>query len=404
MKKIQYILPMLWLASCGNPSETKPVEGAVNEEQPEGMPSYGNLEVNFVIKGEIKGAVEQQLTLEALSNKGAIKLAEAKTTSDGKFLMKGNIQGFGLYQLKLGNGSKIIPLTLEPKDTVNIVADYATFERLPKITGPEWSEAITQYMVKFNDFAAKQTTLLSAKGLSEEEQIRQFMEMRKPLDAFAKVEMLKKPGNPANIVLSTSMTPAMGFDNWDPSNLAVLKKVAEAYDQKYKGSPIANSMAMQVEQIEKGLEEYKQSKNSPRNGAGIQAPEISMKNPEGKEIKLSSLRGKIVLIDFWASWCGPCRQESPNVVKAYNKYKDKGFTVYSVSLDDDAASWKRAIKADGLIWPNHVSDLKKWASPMPQLYGFNGIPYTVLLDKQGKIIATNLRGPALEQKLSELLK
>jgi thiol-disulfide isomerase/thioredoxin len=125
-------------------------------------------------------------------------------------------------------------------------------------------------------------------------------------------------------------------------------------------------------------------------------------NPEGKIISLSSLQGKVVLIDFWASWCAPCRKEMPNVVKLYNQYKDKGFTVYSVSLDEDPKAWKEAIKADGMTWPNHVSDLSGWKSPMPQLYGFQGIPYTVLVDKDGKILETGLRGKSLEQKLKEL--
>jgi thiol-disulfide isomerase/thioredoxin len=118
-------------------------------------------------------------------------------------------------------------------------------------------------------------------------------------------------------------------------------------------------------------------------------------------LKLSSLRGKVVLIDFWASWCGPCRKENPNVVRLYNQYKAKGFTVFSVSLDQDAEAWKKAIASDGLIWPNHVSDLLGWQTPLVQLYAFEGIPHTVLIDQEGKIIGTGLRGESLEQKLKE---
>jgi thiol-disulfide isomerase/thioredoxin len=163
---------------------------------------------------------------------------------------------------------------------------------------------------------------------------------------------------------------------------------------------MAATMENQVFQIESAYNEYLNAGANPAQGPV--APEISMKDPNGKVLKLSSLRGKIVLIDFWASWCGPCRRESPNVVKLYKQYKDKGFTVFSVSLDDDAAAWKKAIAADGLIWPNHVSDLKGWETPMVQTYGISGIPHTVLIDKQGKIIATGLRGESLEQKLKEL--
>jgi len=400
MKKLIYISAVCLLFSCKGTPETGPVEGALNEET---APDYSNMEINFSISGQIKGASNEPLVLEALSNKGSIKLAESKTGADGKFTIKGNIQGMGLYQLKLGTGNKIIPLTIEPNDTVKIIADYATFERLPVITGTVWAAPMTKYMSIFNDFAEKQVALMQQQGLSEAEQIRQFMELRKPLDDFARKEMLKDPGNPANIVLTTSMTPAMGYENWDIANLDVLRKVAAAYELKYPGSPIASSMDTQLRQIEAGLVEYKSYKTGETKTANVTAPEIALKNPEGKVIKLSSLRGKVVLIDFWASWCGPCRKENPNVVKAYQNYKDKGFTVYSVSLDKDAEAWKRAIKADGLIWPNHVSDLLQWESPMPQLYNFQGIPYTVLIDKKGKIIGTNLRGAALEQKLKEVL-
>jgi thiol-disulfide isomerase/thioredoxin len=134
---------------------------------------------------------------------------------------------------------------------------------------------------------------------------------------------------------------------------------------------------------------------------GVQAPEIVLGNPEGEQVALSSLKGKIVLIDFWASWCGPCRQENPNVKRIYNTYKDNGFEIYGVSLDKDKEAWVNAIRQDGLDWI-HVSDLKYWDSAVVPLYRFQGIPYTCLVDREGKIIAKGLRGKALEEKLKEL--
>jgi thiol-disulfide isomerase/thioredoxin len=142
---------------------------------------------------------------------------------------------------------------------------------------------------------------------------------------------------------------------------------------------------------------------------GDKAPDLKFKDPSGKDRALSSLKGKLVLIDFWASWCGPCRQENPNVVKVYNQYKNsrfkngKGFEVFSVSLDQNKGAWVAAIEKDGLVWENHVSDLQYWRSEGARIYNVNSIPATFLVDGEGVIIAKNLRGQALERTLASLV-
>jgi thiol-disulfide isomerase/thioredoxin len=137
------------------------------------------------------------------------------------------------------------------------------------------------------------------------------------------------------------------------------------------------------------------------SAVGGEAPDFTMNTPDGQPLSLKSFRGKVLLVDFWASWCGPCRRENPHVVEAYHKYHPKGFDVLGVSLDKSRDPWLAAIEKDGLVW-NHVSDLKGWQNSAAQLYGVTSIPHTVLLDKEGKIIARNLRGPALDAKLKEI--
>jgi len=170
--------------------------------------------------------------------------------------------------------------------------------------------------------------------------------------------------------------------------------------------------------------QFAQRRASEKIKVGEQAPDISLPDPDGKTYKLSDLQGKVVLLDFWASWCGPCRRANPHVVETYNKYKDKGFTVYSVSLDGldsrmkrnfqndpkqleeqmkrQKDRWIKAIEKDGLVWDYHVSDLKKWESVPASQYGVRGIPRTFLIDRDGKIAAVNPRHN-LEQELLKLL-
>lgn len=173
-------------------------------------------------------------------------------------------------------------------------------------------------------------------------------------------------------------------------NVALHKDVVKTLAQNYPTHPLVQ-------------ERVKIEASAPASTAvGVEAPELEFPNPEGKLMRLSDLRGKVVLIDFWASWCRPCRMENPNVVKLYNQYKDKGFDIFSVSLDSSHDSWVAAIAADKLTWPNHVSDLKKWGSAGAKLYGVNSIPCTYLIDRDGKILAKNLRGDALARALKEI--
>lgn len=360
-----------------------------------------DLASNFWISGSIKDAGGAAIYIEAISQQGTIEVAKGLVEQDGSFDLEGNIPGMGIYQMRIGESKeKAIPLTLVPEDHVKINSTFESFNFRPNLSGVSWAKAVNTYLGLYQKFLDDQQQMqVNQAGQSEEDMQKIYLEIKKPLDDFALKTMKATPSNPFNIVLLSSAMPIMGFEVWDPSSLNIMKAVSVAFSKKFPDSPLSKTIEEQTFQVEQAYNEYLATKN----GGVKTAPEISLQDPNGKVLKLSSLRGKVVLVDFWASWCGPCRRENPNVVRIYNTYKDKGFTVFSVSLDEDPLAWKAAIKADGLIWPYHVSDLLSWSTPLTVKYGFDSIPFTVLVDKNGQIVATGLRGQELEQKIKTLL-
>ncbi|MBM3185753.1 MAG: AhpC/TSA family protein [Bacteroidetes bacterium] len=354
---------------------------------------------NFSISGKITGAGGFRIYVEAPSDRGMIPVSDTLINPDGTFRLNGNVPGLGIFLLRLGaNQENVIQVTIEPNNKISLNTSLENFKYEPNLSGPSWAKVLNKHQEVLRTFESEQKELMANEASASKEEVNAaFMASKKKVEDFAKASMIADPGNAYNIVLSMALLPTTSFDQWDPDNLKVLEAVAQGFESKYYGQPAAKTIRSQVDQIQSAYSQYA----STTNGT-ITAPEIAMKNPEGKELKLSDLRGKVVLIDFWASWCGPCRQENPNVVRLFKKYQNKGFTVFSVSLDEDINAWKSAIQKDGLIWPNHVSDLKGWETPLIRAYGFDAIPFTVLVNKEGKIIGTNLRGEQLEQKLEEL--
>ena len=221
--------------------------------------------------------------------------------------------------------------------------------------------------------------------------IRQHIEGQVDFDAtvehFGKLVQLAPKGSRMQLLLLQGLVSGAA----DLQSIDLYVHFADLFTELFPNSPKTAKLKQDVEQFGKIR-------------MGKPAPEIEAPGVDGKLVKLSSLRGKIVLIDFWASWCGPCRRENPNVVRVYNKYKDKGFEIYSYSLDQNKDAWLKAIKDDNLTWPAHSSDLAGWRSQGSGAYGVSGIPFTVLLDRKGNVIAKGLRGPQLEQKLEKLLQ
>ncbi len=239
------------------------------------------------------------------------------------------------------------------------------------------------------DYLKAYTNIMSQIGLNDATQKIYFdklLERTKPQSKTNKIIL--------NSIVSTYLDQMTNKDASGNANMTYSKNMI-IYGEKYL-KDYANDDMISTSRIQQLISQIK------ANMVGIPAPDIEMNDINDKPLKLSSLKGKVVLVDFWASWCGPCRRENPNVVGLYNKYKSKGFEVYSVSLDQDKGKWLKAIADDNLNWPSHVSDLQGWANAAARMYSVSSIPQTVLLDKDGNILARNLRGEQLNDKLKSI--
>ncbi|MFB6307576.1 MAG: TlpA family protein disulfide reductase, partial [Flavobacteriales bacterium] len=236
--------------------------------------------------------------------------------------------------------------------------------------------------------------------------VRNFMQDRKMLQKLQKQKTQVTKRFIENHSNSPASLTALSILRKPAAHVNTYQKVYKNLKDKLGHSQHMNFLEAKIDKFKKKRAEKRKNKKlrkMARNKikVGKKAPDIKMKTPSGDELALSSIKDKVVLIDFWASWCGPCRKANPHVVKLYNKYKDKGFEIFGVSLDKNKRKWVQAIKQDGLKW-KHVSDLKGWQSKAAAKYGVSSIPYTVLIDKEGKIIAKKLRGKDLEKKLEEI--
>jgi thiol-disulfide isomerase/thioredoxin len=356
----------------------------------------------YFLEGTIKNHPAKSVTLEKLGLQKITQVDSAKVDDKGFFKMTG-VTETGFYRIKLDDKTFCLFLLTPSKYKFDIDGMHP---EAAVVTGPAESDEFERAFKAIGDAQRAYNSwnmayrMYAQKGVSQDTLavVEQNVQASGARLQSIVMDSSKVAKNPLIAMFYITNIP---LDKFPKENLEVIERMEKEIPNSSYTKDFRNIYNQYQQQVK--------SQGQPKPAAadvsvGKVAPDIDLQDPNGKTIKLSSLRGKVVLLDFWASWCGPCRMEMPNVIAAYNKYKSKGFTVYSVSLDRDATAWKNAIAGLGMTWENHVSDLKWWQSPVVAEYGVNGIPAAFLLDRNGVIVASNLRGEALDNKLAEILK
>jgi peroxiredoxin len=348
--------------------------------------------------------------LDELMSKEMKTLDSVKISDNGTFRFKREIESPGFYLIKISD-KNFLTMLLEPGEKMNLNSYYDSLNYPLSVTG----SAGTVLMNEYNKTLRNTINKLSGLNNIYRQNINspQLPAVIESLDSLAQTYLNEINEYTKNYINNnlTSLVSLIALYQQVAPNVYVLNpsrdykyylKVDSTLSLLYPDYEPVTSLHEQVKELLAGLEGT--NAKTPLTGEGVEAPEIILPSPEGDTIKLSSTRGSVVLLDFWASWCAPCRQENPNLVKAYNQYHKKGFQIYQVSLDKTREAWIKGIEDDQLGKWIHVSDIQYWNSKAVQLYKIESIPSNFLLDKEGRIIATNLRGEALQTKLAALFK
>lgn len=356
-----------------------------------GCGSHSN---NPTVSGTIEHAAGRKISLIGFNGGQTDTLATTVIEDNGKFSIPVEAGSLSFYALAIGQSGSIV-LAFDSTQSPVIDADLENVNETYEVSNSKDSKDIRDLFVNVVPFERQLDSLMTKLQNATREKNNtdrlnysaEYNDLLKKYKDLLLDQIDKDSTSIANYTILQRLDPKEDY--------AYFVKVRNGLKPRLQGNFFYAQLANNVAQMEA------QKKSEAAFAPGAEAPDIVLPNPDGKEIALSTLRGKYVLIDFWASWCKPCRMENPNVVRMYKKYSKDKFEIYGVSLDQKRENWLKAIQDDKLTWLQ-VSDLKYWNSAAAKLYNITSIPHTVLVGPDGKIVATNLRGPSLENKLEEL--